>query len=218
VCIRSFLSLITYRKSILVVKMAANEALDCLRILGLEVQSENDLNSIDEAAIKRAYRKLALKLHPDKNKDDPNAETRFNNLKNAHDKMMNTSVREVYMSSIRAWLQRKQERELRDKDKQRLAADLERREFASSAGTTSSQTGVSFRAQHRAMVEQSRMKRQAQSVSAQARNRTVDVSFPEPDDSNMDINYWIKYGFEEPREVSEERQKEFSKFILEMLG
>ena len=201
--------------------MAANEALDCLRVLGLDIKSEQDLDSINESTIKRSYRKLALKLHPDKNKDDPNAENRFNNLKSAHDKMMNSSVRDQYISTIRAWLQRKQERGLRDKDKQRLAADLERREYESSTGptTTSRQTANSFRARHRAMVEELRMRRQEESLKAQARMAaTSETSFPEPDDSSMDINYWVKYGFEEPSDVSEQRQMEFSKFIIEMLG
>ena len=198
--------------------MAANEALNCLRILGLEIKSESDLQAIDESCIKRSYRKLALKLHPDKNKDDPNAETKFNALKNAHDKLMQPSVRDSYISSIRSWLQRKQEREMRDKDKQKLAAELERRELLGVSGVASSSSGLSFRAQHRAMVDHLRMKRQAESVAAQDKLKSSDTSFPEPDDTNMDVNYWIKYGFEEPRDVSEMRQMEFSKFILEQLG
>ena len=39
----------------------------------------------DAAAIKSAYRKLAKKLHPDANKDDPKAATRFSELNTAYE-------------------------------------------------------------------------------------------------------------------------------------
>ncbi|RYY26306.1 MAG: J domain-containing protein [Sphingomonadales bacterium] len=39
----------------------------------------------DEATIKKAYRKLAKELHPDKNKDNPKATERFSKVTNAYD-------------------------------------------------------------------------------------------------------------------------------------
>jgi DnaJ-class molecular chaperone len=39
----------------------------------------------DEAAIKKAYRKLAKELHPDKNKDNPKATERFSKVTQAYD-------------------------------------------------------------------------------------------------------------------------------------
>jgi len=39
----------------------------------------------DEAAIKKAYRKLAKELHPDKNKDNPKATERFSKVAQAYD-------------------------------------------------------------------------------------------------------------------------------------
>ncbi|HEX8486469.1 DnaJ C-terminal domain-containing protein [Sphingomonas sp.] len=41
--------------------------------------------SADEAAIKKAYRKLAKELHPDRNKDNPKASERFSQVTNAYD-------------------------------------------------------------------------------------------------------------------------------------
>lgn len=39
----------------------------------------------DDAAIKKAYRKLAKELHPDRNKDNPKAAERFSQVTNAYD-------------------------------------------------------------------------------------------------------------------------------------
>ncbi|KAG7668252.1 hypothetical protein Ndes2526A_g01016 [Nannochloris sp. 'desiccata'] len=45
---------------------------------------EVDLNS-DESTIRTAYRKLALRCHPDKNQNDPHAEDRFKEIQNAYE-------------------------------------------------------------------------------------------------------------------------------------
>src|SRR5947207_3725295 len=46
--------------------------------------------------IKRAYRKLAVKFHPDKNPDDPHAEEKFKELGEAYDVLMDTDKRAAY--------------------------------------------------------------------------------------------------------------------------
>lgn len=46
--------------------------------------------------IKRAYKKLSLKLHPDKNPDDPDASAKFDRVKKAYDVLMDMEFREVY--------------------------------------------------------------------------------------------------------------------------
>lgn len=52
-------------------------------------------NATDEE-IKRAYRKLAVKYHPDKNPDDPQAEERFKELGEAYDVLMDPDKRAAY--------------------------------------------------------------------------------------------------------------------------
>jgi molecular chaperone DnaJ len=46
--------------------------------------------------IKRAYRKLAVKFHPDKNPDDPHAEERFKEIGEAYDVLMDEQKRAAY--------------------------------------------------------------------------------------------------------------------------
>src|SRR5436309_6456453 len=52
-------------------------------------------NASDEE-IKRAYRKLAVKYHPDKNPDDPHAEEKFKELGEAYDVLMDADKRAAY--------------------------------------------------------------------------------------------------------------------------
>src|SRR5437867_4592930 len=49
-----------------------------------------------EEEIKRAYRKLAVKFHPDKNPDDPHAEEKFKELGEAYDVLMDLDKRAAY--------------------------------------------------------------------------------------------------------------------------
>ena len=46
--------------------------------------------------VKRSYRKLAVKFHPDKNPDDPHAEEKFKELGEAYDVLMDADKRAAY--------------------------------------------------------------------------------------------------------------------------
>lgn len=50
----------------------------------------------DAQTIKKAYRKLALKFHPDRNPDDPEAETRFKEASEAYEVLTNDEKRQIY--------------------------------------------------------------------------------------------------------------------------
>src|SRR6202045_3304181 len=49
-----------------------------------------------DVEIKRAYRKLAVKFHPDKNPEDPQAEEKFKELGEAYDVLMDADKRAAY--------------------------------------------------------------------------------------------------------------------------
>src|SRR5437762_10217746 len=51
---------------------------------------------VPEDEIKRAYRKLAVKFHPDKNPDDPHAEEKFKELGEAYDVLIDADKRAAY--------------------------------------------------------------------------------------------------------------------------
>src|SRR5438477_3558019 len=52
--------------------------------------------SASEEEVKRAYRKLAVKFHPDKNPNDPHAEEKFKELGEAYDVLMDPDKRAAY--------------------------------------------------------------------------------------------------------------------------
>jgi curved DNA-binding protein CbpA len=196
-----------------------NNATDTFGILGIPIQTEAELDVIDEGLIKRSYRRLALKLHPDKNKNDPDAENKFNQLKNAHDSLMNSTTRVNFIALARAALQRRRDMESRNKEKQKFASDLEKRE-AEYMASIYSKGPTSFRSRHRHMVEQLEAKRKAASHAQLKKNQAEDPSakiYPPPDDSNTDMNYWFQYAMNEPEDIRCSRQDEFSKFIAQKL-
>eukprot|EP00397_Hematodinium_sp_SG-2012_P031895 GEMP01033906.1.p1 GENE.GEMP01033906.1~~GEMP01033906.1.p1 ORF type:complete len:410 (+),score=76.14 GEMP01033906.1:52-1281(+) len=61
----------------------------CYQLLELEPTCTDE-------EIKNQYRKLALKLHPDKNRSDPNATTRFQELQAAYEILGDTEKRKTY--------------------------------------------------------------------------------------------------------------------------
>lgn len=72
---------------------------DYYQILGVD-------RSASDEEIKKTYRKLALKYHPDKNPDDPNAEARFKEINEAYEVLGDSKKRAKYDqlgSSYRAW-------------------------------------------------------------------------------------------------------------------
>lgn len=72
---------------------------DYYQILGVD-------RNASQKAIKAAYRKLALKFHPDKNPDDKQAEEKFKEINEAHEVLSDPAKRAKYDQlgeSYRAW-------------------------------------------------------------------------------------------------------------------
>ena len=50
----------------------------------------------DEKEIKKAYRRVAMKFHPDRNPDDPDADHKFKEATEAYDVLMDSEKRAAY--------------------------------------------------------------------------------------------------------------------------
>ncbi|XP_072017550.1 dnaJ homolog subfamily C member 5-like isoform X2 [Amphiura filiformis] len=59
------------------------------RLLGVEKEA-------DPEQIKKSYRKMALRYHPDKNRDDPTAEDKFKEINRAHKVLCDEKKRQIY--------------------------------------------------------------------------------------------------------------------------
>lgn len=62
---------------------------DYYEVLGVKKNASND-------EIKKAYRRLAMKHHPDRNKDDSNAEGKFKEVKEAYEALSDAEKRAAY--------------------------------------------------------------------------------------------------------------------------
>src|SRR5437588_3263835 len=69
--------------------MATIRKRDYYEVLGIS-------RGTSEEEIKRAYRKLAVKFHPDKNPEDSHAEEKFKELGEAYDVLMDADKRAAY--------------------------------------------------------------------------------------------------------------------------
>ncbi|KAK9817417.1 hypothetical protein WJX74_007740 [Apatococcus lobatus] len=83
------------QESLLVVQVSARvftsmkAGKNLYEVLGLE-------NTASQNEIKKAYHKLALQLHPDKNKDDENASERFQSLQQVYSILADEEKRKIY--------------------------------------------------------------------------------------------------------------------------
>lgn len=69
--------------------MVCSHRRDFYKILGVE-------RSATTSQIKKSYRKLAVKYHPDKNPDDEDAIVKFHDINEAYEVLQDEEKREIY--------------------------------------------------------------------------------------------------------------------------
>ena len=107
--------------------MATMAEIDPYRVLGIE-QKPN----LTDGEIKKAYRKKALVLHPDKRKESERetAQREFDQLQKAYDILLDPEARAALENLAKARAARKSRDDQQDAKRRKLREDLERRERA----------------------------------------------------------------------------------------
>ncbi|KAK9074799.1 hypothetical protein SSX86_003117 [Deinandra increscens subsp. villosa] len=110
-------------------------------ILGLPSGEEGF--KLTEKEIKKAYRLKALKLHPDKRPDDPNAPANFQKLKTSYQILIDEKERKLFHDLLRLKQQKLQRQSQQDSKRRRMMSDLEERERSAFASHDSSTKATS---------------------------------------------------------------------------
>ncbi|XP_050236740.1 pre-mRNA-splicing factor cwf23-like [Mercurialis annua] len=106
----------------------------------LKLPSDEKSASLTEDDISRAYKKTALKLHPDKNPNDPNANAKFQKLLSSYEILKDPETRKQFDDLLRFKRQQKADHDLLQKAEYDLQNQRKKQEERASAPPPS-QTG-----------------------------------------------------------------------------
>ncbi len=97
------------------------KGVDLYKLLEIEIDA-------DDKAIKKAYRKKALKCHPDKNPDNPRAAEEFHLLSDAYEVLADADTKKAYDNVLKAKKAAEVRNRQLDAKRRKLKDDLEARE------------------------------------------------------------------------------------------
>ncbi|AAS54031.1 AFR659Wp [Eremothecium gossypii ATCC 10895] len=94
---------------------------DLYALLEVSISSPEELEAVDAAQLRAQFRRLALRYHPDKRRDDTQQNDKFVSVQKAYDILSNSSLRATY----NRWLSC---RLFGDPERRRLVRELHQRE------------------------------------------------------------------------------------------
>ncbi|CAA7023421.1 unnamed protein product [Microthlaspi erraticum] len=95
-------------------------------VLGLP--SGEEALKLTEKEISKAYRLRALVLHPDKNRDDPDAHDKFQRLMTSHEVLKDEKARKLFDDLLRVQREKQHRKTQGDAKRRKMMSDLEERE------------------------------------------------------------------------------------------
>jgi DnaJ family protein C protein 17 len=104
---------------------AKSTAVDYYELLGITFENSS------ESDIRRAYRRTALKYHPDKNADKPDIVEKFHLLQIANDVLSSPEYKGIYDNARRAKQEKEERHQAFEGRRRQMKEDLENRENAS---------------------------------------------------------------------------------------
>jgi curved DNA-binding protein CbpA len=109
--------------------MSAPSAADNEELMKLDMYSHiGGHKDMTSKQLKKAFRDMALKTHPDKNRDDPDAKTKFDQLKKVWDFLSDTNLKALYDAKIKAQQDRVERLASEDAVRRQARQNLEKRE------------------------------------------------------------------------------------------
>jgi len=161
--------------------------------------------SHDIAEVKKAYRRLALRYHPDKNPDDPKAEERFDKIRRAHDYLIDPVTKDEIDSKIKADHERLKRFEAQDEDKKKLAKELEDREKRAELAKTTLSSSQKARMRNAQLIQDMQRERDMKRLRSQT---TTKLTHPPLDDLDSCIDFGLTITEEQRNEMRAEFYRE----------
>jgi len=169
----------------------------------------DDRETHDISEVKKAFRRLALRYHPDKNPDDPKAEARFDAIRTAHDELMKPHVKEEVDNKIKAAKERDQRFAAQDEVKKQMAKDLEQREKQASTARSNLASINRMRMRNAQLIQELQRK-----VDREMQQRVA--RFPPINDINAALDFGMTITEEQREKWRSEFYEEIDRLLAEL--
>ncbi|THX78699.1 DnaJ-domain-containing protein [Aureobasidium pullulans] len=138
------------------IEAAKSTAVDYYDLLGITFENSS------ESDIRRAYRRTALKYHPDKNADKPDIVEKFHLLQIANDVLSSPEYKAIYDNARRVKHEKEERHQAFEGRRRQMKEDLENRENAS------------LKRKHQEEEEGDKLQREIQRLAADGKRRRLE--------------------------------------------